>query len=273
MKINFKLLITLLTLSISAPLWAEPTADKILTQVRDRDDGYSYITDVKLKLISSKNTVRERSMHMLQKDMANKEERAAMYFYAPADVRDVGFLVSNHAEHTGKASDQWMYFPAFRKIRRIGSNDKRGSFMGSTFAYVDLDKVNVSDYNSTLTGEEKLLGRMTWVIERIPASQDVINKTGYHKTKVWVDKKRHIILQQQYFNAKDILFKQQQSVEVEKIQDIWTIMRSVMNNVELNKSSEMIFSKVKYNVELDDKNLSQRNLKKGLRASVIELSK
>lgn len=269
---NIKLLIPLVILTISAPLFAKSTADKVLTQVRDRDDGFSYITDVQLKLISSKGEVRERSMHMLQKDMENKEERAAMYFYSPSDVRNVSFLISNHAEHTAKPSDQWMYFPAFRKIRRIGSNDKRGSFMGSTFAYVDLDKVNVSDYHSKIIGEKEVLGRMSWVIERIPTSQEVINKTGYHKTQVWVDKERDIIIQQQYFNAKDVLFKQQQSVEVEKIQGVWTIMRSVMNNIELNKSSEMIFSKLKYNVELDDKYLSQRNLKKGLRASVIQLS-
>ncbi len=261
----------LISLLLSSSAWASNNANEILTKVRDRDDGHSYITDVSLKTTSSKGDVRERKMHMLQKDMKNKQEKAAMYFYSPADVRGVGFLISNYEEKTNKASDQWMYFPAFRNTRRISSNDKRGSFMGSTFSYSDLDKVNVSDYESSVIGEKTVLGHSAWVIERSPVSQDVINKTGYYKTKVWVDKERSIVLQQHYFDAKGILFKQQQSVGVEEIQGIWTITHSLMNNLALDKQSEMVFSSTQYNINLQDKLVSQRNLKRGLRSSVSNL--
>ena len=256
-------------LSLVTTIQAAPNADSILADVRDRDDGASYTTNVTLKLYSSDGDLRERHLYMLQKDMKDKEERAVMYFHSPADVRGVSFLIANYDEQTAKLDDQWMYLPAFRKTRRLGSNDKQGSFMGSTFNYSDLDKVRVNDYRSQLLGEENVLGRDTWVIEREPVSQDVINKTGYHKTRVWVDKERDIVMQQYYYNAKGIVFKEQQSTEVEEVQGVWTIMKSEMRNLESGKRSEMIFKDIEYNVNLDDKIVSKRTLKRGVNLAKV----
>ena len=243
------------------------SADDILRASRDRNDGSSYATNIILRLIGSNSKVRERNLYMLQKDMANQEERAFMSFHSPADVRGVSFLISNYSEMQNKADDQWMYLPAFRKTRRIGSTDKRGSFMGSTFNYSDLDKIRVSDYKNTLIGKDKVLGRDAWLIERIPVDQNVVNKTSYHKTRVWIDMERKIVLQQHYYNAKDIVFKTQESIEVAQVQGIWTIMKSLTKNLDSNKSSEMVFTDIVYNVDIRDKQISQKALKKGIRSS------
>ena len=274
MRLEMKKIMALIVLTIfllnTIPLsYANPTADEILNGVRNRNDGSDYASNVTLNLIASDGDVRARKLYMLQKDTENNEEKMLMYFHSPADVRGVGFLMEIYPEVADKVDNQWMYFPAFRKIRRISANDKRGSFMGSTFSYADMDKIRVTDYQSTLIGEEMLFERPTWIIERIPVSQDVINKTGYHKTQVWIDKERHIELQQHYFNAKDILFKTQQSIQVSQIQGIWTIVKSVMKNTEKHKSSEMIFTNIKYNVDLDEQQISKRTLKRGLHTSDI----
>ncbi|WP_165742368.1 outer membrane lipoprotein-sorting protein [Candidatus Thiosymbion oneisti] len=123
-------------------------------------------------------------------------------------MRGVAFQSINYDEDTGTEDDQWMYLPAFRQVRRIATTDKRGSFMGSEFSYYDLDKLRVHDYRQRLTGEEKVLGRRCWVIERIPKGERIIAKTGYHKTRVWVDKEVHVVLRQTYYDAKDVLFKE-----------------------------------------------------------------
>lgn len=256
-------------LCLATTVYAAPNADSILTEARDRDDGASYTTNVTLKLYSSDGDLRERHLYMLQKDMEDKEERAVMHFHSPADVRGVSFLIANYDEATAKLDDQWMYLPAFRKTRRLGSNDKQGSFMGSTFNYSDLDKIRVNDYHSQLVGDENVLGRDTWVIEREPVSQDVINKTGYHKTRLWVDKERDIVMQQHYYNAKGIVFKEQQSTHVEEIQGVWTIMKSEMRNLENGKRSEMIFKNVEYNVGLDDKLVNKQTLKRGINLAKV----
>jgi hypothetical protein len=251
---------------------APPSATIILQEIRDQYDGESYATKVMLRLISSDKLVRERAFYMLQKDISAEEERAVMYFHYPADVRGVSFLIANHKENLQKPDDQWIYFPAFRKVRRIGSNDKRGSFMGSVFNYSDLDKIRVNDYKNTLIGEDIIAGRKTWLIERIPISQDVINKTGYYKVRLWVDQERALILQQYFFNKKGIAFKTQKTLAVDNIQNIWTITKSLMKDVETGNSSEMVFDETVYNLDVDKNKLRPQSLKKVINTSEMVLN-
>lgn len=268
-------IIGLVLMAVAAPVIAdnggeaESRAGEILKKVRDRDDGDSYATDVSLELVADDGDTRVRDLYILQKDLSGGEERSLMYFYQPSDVRNVSLLVATYPESDGKADDQWMYLPAFRRTRRIGSNDKRGAFMGSEFNYSDLDKIRLSDYQSTLVGEEEVLGRPAWKIERHPRSQDVINKTGYHSVTVWVDKERDIILQQEYYDAKNVKFKVQQAAEVEEVQGIWTITKAVMSNLEDGKSSAMIFKDIVYNIDISDSQFAMNALRRPVRSSQL----
>lgn len=246
---------------------AQLSADSILQAVRDRNDGYSYSSEVTLRLIDSKKNIRERRFYMLQKDMDKIEERTLMTFNSPTDVRGISFLIVSYDEKLNKADDQWMYFPAFRKVRRLGSNDKRGSFMGSVFNYYDLDKVRVADYKNTLLGDDFIDGRPVWHIERSPIDQSIINKSGYYKIHIWVDKERYITLRQYYFNAKGIVFKKQQSFDVENVQGVWTITRSLAIDIEKNKQSEISFANTVYNIDVNAKKFTKRNLRRGIRSS------
>lgn len=237
----------------------------ILTKVRDRYDGKDYISDVTLKIYDN-NNYQEKKMYMFQKDYDNKE-MTSLFFIAPADVRNVSFLIVNYNETLKKDDDQWMYLPAFRKIRRISGQDKRGSFMGSTFNYSDLDKIRINDFISVIVGEENIMGRNAWKIERSPVSQEIINKNGYNNTIIWVDKDTYLVIKQDYFDAKGVKFKELIVEDIQLQQNIWTIMRSKMKNIENGKFSEMLFNSIKYNVGLDDKYLSQNILKTGIKES------
>jgi hypothetical protein len=269
MKNVFSIIATLPLMVLASASFSQtlPTADEILKNSRDRDDGSSYASNVTLSLIGKGGSIRNRHFYMFQKDLEGNEERALMHFNKPADVRGVSFLIVNYGEDQSKADDQWMFLPAFRKTRRIGSNDKRGDFMGAVFNYSDLDKIRVLDYENTLLGEEEVLGKSAWLIERIPVSQGVINKTGYYKTKMWIAKESKVVLQQHYYNAKGVVFKIQQSTKIEKIQGIWTTIESRAEDLESEKSSIMTFTDIVYNVDVSDERVSKRSLKKTIRAS------
>jgi hypothetical protein len=271
MKNVFLLLTTLSFMMQASASFSQtlPTANGILKDSRDRDDGSSYVSNVTLSLIGKSGSVRNRHFYMFQKDLVGSEERALMHFHQPADVRGVSFLIINYGEDQSKADDQWMFLPAFRKTRRIGSNDKRGDFMGAVFNYSDLDKIRVFDYDNTLVGEEEVLGQSAWLIERIPVSQDVINKTGYYKTRVWIAKESKLALQRHYYNAKGVVFKIQQSTKIKKIQGIWTITKSRAENLEDKKVSIMTFNNTVYNVDVSDDRVSKKALKKTIRGSDI----
>ncbi len=242
---------------------AQLSADQILEKSRDRLNGNEVYSEVKLILFESDKSTRERKLIYLQKDYG-KEEKLTLYFTGPADVKGVGLQSNVFDEASGKDDEQWIYLPAFRQIRRIASGDKRGAFMGSQFAYIDLDKLRVKDYRQTIIGEEKAAGKDCYVIERLPVSDSVIDKTGYYKVRVWVDKETFVVLRQTYYNAAGVLFKEMNVKRVEKIQNLWTVMDSVMDDHVNRRSSQIVFDNVHYNTGLNDALFQQAILKTGV---------
>lgn len=243
--------------------FAATDADRILEKVRDRYDGTDYVSNVTLVTHAKNNVVNEKKMYMLQKDI-DEHEAIIMSVQYPTDVRDVGFLIKTYKEALNKEDGLWMFLPAFRKVRRIAPQDKRGAFMGSEFSYFDLDKLRVSDFESEIVKEETIMGRPSWKISRIPRNRDIINKSGYYKVVLWIDKERDIILQQDYYDAKGILFKRQKSSKVEKIQDIWTITQSTTDNFVEKKKSKIDYAETQYNLGLDTKLFRKTKLKRGI---------
>lgn len=239
---------------------AAMSADDILSQVRNRPDGGDTYANASLVLIEKNGSKRVRDLLFLQKDYG-KDDKLTLSFTAPADVKGVVLQSINYDEVAQKEDDQWMYLPAFRQIRRIAATDKRGSFMGSQFSYIDLDKLRVTDYQQKLLADEKINDRDCYVIERTPASLEVINRTGYHKVNVWVDKASSVVVKQVYFDAKGIPFKEFLARKLEQVQNIWTVTHSEMRDLVNGRTSELIFSKVSYDVGLEDK-LFQHNIMK-----------
>lgn len=258
-----RLAASLFMASATAAGAATLSADQILDKVRNRPDGSDIYSEVKMVLTESNGSTRTRDLIFLEKDYG-KDEKLTLYFTGPADVKSVALQAVNYDEAVDKEDEQWMYLPAFRQVRRISATDKRGSFMGSQFAYIDLDRLRVTDYTQKLEAEEKVMERDCYVIERIPASEKIINKTGYYKTRIWVDKERFIVLKQTYFDARGVQFKQMTAKKLEKIQDIWTVTQSEMQDFVNQRSSTLIFNNSRYNTGLGDQLFQQNIMKTGV---------
>jgi outer membrane lipoprotein-sorting protein len=259
---NVTLLLAFVASSVSANS-TFPNPDKLISESRNRYDGKDVYTEATLVLIDDRGRVRNREMRYLQRDHGS-DEQLTMLFTGPSDVKGVGFQNITYDEKKNESDGQWLYMPAFRQIRRIAAADKRGSFMGSEFAYIDLEKPRVSDYTQKVTGEATVLGRPCWIVERAARNAEVTARTGYKKTIVWIDKESKVALRQTYFDAKDIEFKQMSVVKFEKIQDIWTIMEMDMYDRLTKKRSKLVFRAVRYNTGLSDKLFNQSILRTGI---------
>ena len=241
---------------------AQP-ADEILIKSRDRDNGKDVYSEAQLILTDDSGRRRVRELYYLQKN-EDGNERLTLYFTDPSDVRGVAFQSLNYNENKHKENDQWIYLPAFRQTRRIAMADKRGAFMGTDFSYIDMEKLRVSDYTQTLVGEEKFNGYNCNVIERKPVSDAIINKTGYQKTVVWVDKESHVVLKQDFYDVNGILFKTMTVKKLEKIQGIWTVVHADIDNILKKRSSSLIASRTQYNVGLSENLFNQSVMKMGV---------
>lgn len=255
----------LIATAVSASAADSPSADEIIRQARERDDGRSFMSQVSLILHDKKGNSRVREFTYLQKDYVDSD-KFTMFFTSPNDVRDVAFHVENPHETLGKEDSQWMYLPVSRQTRRISTTDKRGSFMGSEYSYADLDKIRVKDYRQILIGEEQVQGRDCYVIEREPASPEVLAKTGYNKLKVWIDKQNHLVMRQDFYDVKGVLVKQMRTLKVATVERIDSIMLSETEHFIDGTRSEMRFNQLQYNVDLDDRLFVQTAIRRGLKS-------
>lgn len=260
----FKTLTTSVVLLISQGTLAAPTADDIIRQARDRNDGKSFMSQVSLILLDKQGNSRVREFSYLQKDYPDSD-KFTMYFSTPSDVRDVAFHIENPHESQGTEDSQWMYLPVNRQTRRISTTDKRGAFMGSEYSYADLDKIRADDYRQTLVGTETINGRECYVIERKPASAQILAKTGYNQLKVWIDKQNHLVMRQDFFDVKGVMFKQMRTLKVETVDQIDSIMLSETEDVIAGTRSQLRFNQLQYNVDLDDRLFNQTAIKRGIK--------
>ena len=153
------------------------SAEEIIQKVDTRDDGDNIIANLSMVLVDKSNKQRIRTLKRFTKDFG-VDTYQSIFFLAPSDVKNTAFLTFDY-DDDNKDDDQWLYLPALKKTKRIASTDKSGSFVGSDFFYSDLTKPDLSDYNYKLIKEQKVDNFKTWIIERIPKTDAVINETGY----------------------------------------------------------------------------------------------
>ena len=119
--------------------------DKVMSGFKDSK------SDMIMTLINANGQKRTRKMSMiiLEKDGGDK---SLMTFVSPKDVKGTKFLSYSHIN---KDDDQWLYLPALKRVKRIASKNKSGSFMGSEFSYEDLSSFDADKYS--YTGDAKVV--------------------------------------------------------------------------------------------------------------------
>ncbi|WP_411744309.1 outer membrane lipoprotein-sorting protein [Reinekea sp.] len=177
-----KLIATILAFSVM-PAFAM-TADEIMARVDANEAPTSLKSNMTMVLVDSKGKQRVRSMQSIKADLGDYDA-SLMFFLEPSDVKGTGFLMMDY-DAASKDDDQWMFLPSLNKAKRIASSDKTGSFMGSDFSYADMSKRNLEEWTYTLIKEDEVNGIKVWIVESVPISNAVIEKSGYVRTIAYV---------------------------------------------------------------------------------------
>ena len=199
----------------------------------------------KLVLVDSKGNEKERTITMLQKG----DDKRLVRFLTPADQRGIGFL--------GLQNDvQYIYLPAFKKVRRIASHVKNQSFAGTDFTYDDIGTLKYSDdYNPKLaetTAEHYLL-------ELTP--KEGKNK-DYRKLKIWVRKDIFYPVKTEFYDKSGKLWKVMERRNIESISKYWVAKEVEMKDLTDEHSTKMILSEIKFDSKLSDDLFTERSLEK-----------
>jgi hypothetical protein len=189
-----------------------------------------------------------------------------LVFSSPADIRGTGFLTVDYRD-ASRNDDQWLYLPALRKSKRIALADKSSSFMGSDLNYSDMTTVTLDDYDFTFykTRETTVDGIKTWVIESTPRSSDVIRKTGYTRSILFVRQDNDCVIRGVFYEPNG----DQKFLDVkrlERIDSIWfrTVvhMTRKRNNITIHRT-ELSFDHIRFNQPLREDLFTTRQLEKG----------
>lgn len=249
------------------------TARQIMQKNIERDDGDTMMAQVQ---ISSCRTMRkggkkvcaERPRTKMLEEVRKQygknglDTRQVVMIREPSGEKGIGFLQYDYGE-VGKENDQWMYFSAIGKVKRIiaGKEDepKTGSFFGTEMNYEDIEKRRLSDYSYELLRKEVYRKRQCSVIESVPTPEYAL-KSNYSKIWDWIDVENDVRLKTILFDRQGRKIKQVLRLEVKKNNGIWDWRIQIVENLRTHRLTIFKKQKVAYNFEVDDEYLTLRTL-------------
>ena len=185
-----------------------------------------------MTLVNDKGQQRVRKMHAVSALQPNGIDTKLMIrFHYPADVQGTGYLQIQH--HDGE-DDMWIYLPALKKVRRLVANNKKDSFVGSDFSYGDILLPTVDTYRRQLLRSETVDGEDCYVVESVPANDQIKKDYGYSKWVAWIRKSNFMEKKAEYYDAAGRLLKTQLVPEVKEVDPQahkwWAVRREVVNH-------------------------------------------
>ncbi len=213
------------------------------------------ISKMQMKLINARGQEKVRTMSMKVLE-GESEDKSLMEFLTPADVKGTKFL---NYEHVDKDDDQWLYLPALKRVKRIASKNKSGSFMGSEFAYEDLSGFNVKKYNYEGKAEEVVVNGISMYKTY---STPISKYSGYTKLLSWIDKKTFLIQKIEYYDRKKELLKTAYFNRYKIFGDVYRISKITMKNIQNDKTTILVWSEEKIKNGLKNRDFHKRYLKK-----------
>ncbi|NDD93149.1 outer membrane lipoprotein-sorting protein [bacterium] len=188
-------------------------------------------------------------------------------FHAPAEVRNEGILI---VENGSGKNDVLLYLPAYKKIRRVESQQQSGSFMGSVFSYSDIATPHVDEYQYRVMKEESCptpesASVKCYVVEALPANDTIKERTGYSKSVAWVRHDNFMVVKGEYYNLEGALFKRLEASQIKLVDpknQKWLSHSLYIIQLKTGDFTRLEFSKVKVNGGIADAIFTQQNLQK-----------
>ena len=241
---------------------AEAKGMRIAVENKKANSGFKgESSKMVMKLYDAHGASTERIMNGKSLEVPGDGDKSLSIFLKPFDVKNTKMLTWSHKEDD---DDQWLYLPSFKRWKRISSNNKSSSFMGSEFSYEDLGSQEPEKFSYKWLKDEKIKidgkDSDTWVLERKPKK-----KSGYSKQVMWVDKVKRNPGKIEYYDRKgDLLkvasFSKFKSYKVSG-KSMWRPNFIDMKNLQTKKSSTIEWKDRKLGKKYKSKDFKKSNIK------------
>ena len=205
-------------------------------------------------LTNKKGKTKTSKLISKSKDDSKKQ---MIWFLEPKDDFGIAFIKIEHEDEDDYMN---MWLPGFKKFRRISSQKKTDSFMGSDLSFEDLTNRDIDEYEYILIDENALCSDNDNGCYKLRSEpKDVESEYSYHIT--WVTKDNYLsVMEESYDKNKELLKKK--SIEFKKIDEYHIMSNLFVHNIQKNHKTELIIDKIDLNLVYDDNLFHTKNLKR-----------
>jgi hypothetical protein len=241
-----------------AVIAAEPTAAEIATRALENNtfSASNARATIELEVLKEGKVVRSRRI-VTKIKRSDGQVKSFVEFVSPADVAGTKFL---SVEKRGEDADQFIYLPAFKKVKRVVGAQRATSFMGTDFSYADLDGRDVDDAEWKRQADEALSGQDCFVIEGTSKNPGA---DAYGRTLIWVHKQHMLPMRIDFFDRDKATVKKRLVVKkLEKKNERWIASDSTMATVAKGTETHLRLASVDFETPIPDDDFSQRALER-----------
>lgn len=249
------------TLMLSVTVAAETTEQKGLEIAREaerRDNGWNDSESTLTMILrnrhgdESKREIRGKSL-----EVQGDGDKTLTIFDTPKDVKGTAFL---NFTHKVDDDEQWLFLPALKRVKRIASRNKSGSFMGSEFAYEDIASQEIEKYSYKWLRDEIYQGRDCFIVESYPVDKKY---SGYTRLVSWIDKAEYRNWKIEYYDRKKSHFKTLTFKNYKQyLSKYWRPDEMNMVNHQNGKSTQLIWNSYQFRTGLTESDFTKNSLKR-----------
>jgi len=261
MKIFNRALLTIMAFVIVTPdAFAGEAEEKglaISVESKKRDLGWQDSqAEMEMILKNQHGETSTRQMRIKSMEQQNDGDKSLTVFESPNDVKGTAFLSFSHPTAD---DEQWLYLPALKRVKRISSRNKTGSFMGSEFSFEDLTSFEIEKYDYKYIKDETINGLDSFVVENYPKDK----YSGYKRRVVWLDKDEYRIQKIDFYDRKNTLLKTLTMNDYQQYVDkFWRASTLEMVNHQSGKSTVLTWKNYVFQSGLNEKDFNKNALKR-----------
>ena len=200
---------------------------------------------------------RTRTLKLINKSMDNSKKQM-IWFLEPKDDYGIAFL---KIEKDNEDDFMNMWLPGFNKFRRISSQKKSDSFMGSDLSFEDMTNRELNEYTYKILESNILcyenLEKLCYLLESIPNDKD----SEYSKHITWVENETFLSLKEESFDKDNKLLKNK-SITYTSIKNYDIMNELYVENVQKNHSTLLQINNIKINLGFSDDIFHTKTIKR-----------
>ncbi len=193
-----------------------------------------------LTVVNKDGKVRKKGWKSFRQGYAG-DARNLIRFTDPPEVKGVGFLSISRS--AGQNPDQWLYLPSMKRERRIATQDRDASFVGTDFNYEDMEEFDHEKYKVALQGEQTVEGYACYVIAATPRESG--GQSVYEKKILYLRKDILYLLREDLYQKGD---RQPSKLftlsDLQNVDGHWAAKKWEMTNINKESKTTVVLKEI-----------------------------